>query len=61
MSNLYEILEDDGEVICTNMVKHYTSTFEKDIFKEKFDFNDFSFYRKDFSRNYPVGYSYIKK
>lgn len=59
--NLYEILEDDGEVICTNMVKHYTSTFEKNIFKEKFGFNDFSFYRKDFSRNYPVGYSYIKK
>lgn len=59
--NLYDILEDDGEVICTNMSKDRTSIFEKEIFKEKFEFREFDICQNSELRNFPVGYSYIKK
>lgn len=62
--NLYDILEDDGEVICTNLIDCYYSNMEKCIFKDKFELEDYPVYRENYGLNkvkFPVGYCYHKK
>lgn len=62
--NLYDILEDDGEVICTNLIDKHASSMEQAIFEEKFELENFQVYRSDygFKRDkLSVGYCYKKK
>lgn len=58
--NLYDILEDDGEVVCSNLLDLKPSTFQQMVFLEKFDYEEFNggnLLRRDRA----VGYCYRKK
>lgn len=53
--NLYNILEDNGEVICTNWIYDLPFYVQHDVFMEKFDFEPFGF------GNCQLGYCYRKR
>lgn len=58
----YNMLKDDGEVICTNLVNHpYFKFFEeqKKIFEEKFIYDEL--FRERIGSQDNVYYRYIKK
>lgn len=60
--NLYDILEDDGEVICTNLLDYYPSSLEQTIFKEKFDCEPLTSETQWWKKSQrAIGYCYHKK
>ena len=61
-SNLNELLNDDGIIICSHLM--HRVGLEKNIFKDTFDYHEFPYYRKkSIIKNLesPLGYSYTKK
>ena len=64
-NNLYDILKEDGEVICSYVINEkndLSSIREKDIFSELFDVLEFPYSGScEYYRGRPLGYCYKKR
>lgn len=59
--NLYDILGDDGEVICTNLLCTEPSSLVKEVFENKFSYEEFQVSSDCGVHRDNVGYCFCKK